>query len=34
MPITAKQQIDTGYDFTVKRVAVPHPVREASQVIL
>ena len=27
MPITAKQQIDTGYDFTVKQVAVPHPVK-------
>jgi hypothetical protein len=27
MPITAKQEIDTGYDFTVKQVEVPHPVR-------
>ena len=27
MPITASQQIDTGYDFNVKQVEVPHPVR-------
>jgi hypothetical protein len=27
MPITAKQQIDTGFDFTVKQVEVPHPVK-------
>ena len=26
MPITADQQIDTGYDFTARQVAVPHPV--------
>jgi hypothetical protein len=26
MPITAIQQIDTGYDFTARQVAVPHPV--------
>ncbi len=28
MPIEAKQQIDTGYDFTVKQVEVPHPTKE------
>ena len=28
MVIAAKQQIDTGYDFTVKQVAVPHPTKE------
>ena len=27
MPITASQEIDTGYDFNVKQVEVPHPVR-------
>ena len=27
MPITASQKIDTGYDFNVKQVEVPHPVR-------
>ena len=27
MPITAKQEIDTGYDFTVKQVEVPHPTK-------
>jgi len=26
MPITAVQQIDTGYDFTARQVSVPHPV--------
>ena len=26
MAIAADQQIDTGYDFTAKQVAVPHPV--------
>ena len=28
MPITAKQQIDTGYDFRVQQVEVPHPTTE------
>ena len=27
MPITASQEIDTGYDFNVNQVEVPHPVR-------
>ena len=26
MAIAADQQIDTGYDFTAKQVAVPHPI--------
>ena len=25
MPITAKQEINTGFDFNVKQVEVPHP---------
>lgn len=28
MPITAKQEINTGYDFTVKQVEVPHPTKK------
>jgi hypothetical protein len=28
MPIIAKQQIDTGYDFRVQQVEVPHPTKE------
>ena len=28
MPIIAKQEIDTGYNFKVKQVEVPHPTRD------
>jgi hypothetical protein len=28
MPIIAKQEIDTGYDFRVQQVEVPHPTKE------
>ena len=28
MPITAKQEINTGYDFRVDQVEVPHPTKE------
>ena len=28
MPIIAKQEIDTGYDFKVQQVEVPHPTKE------
>jgi hypothetical protein len=28
MAIAAKQEIDTGYDFTVKQVEVPHPTKK------
>ena len=28
MAIAAKQEIDTGYNFKVKQVEVPHPTRD------